>query len=879
MRVSEATTTNKRVLSLNKIKGVDLSSAPLRVKETRASWINNMISKDGTNHKRNGFEEIARFYDEDGLPLKINGITSLGANNNDFIYIHAGENLYGAESDFSKIYDLGKIGTDKKCSYFPNDGYMYILADNRLLFYNGKMQGEEASDTIYPLFDGENAYVPTTSIGITDTAHGSLMQSFEGVNLFNTKRINKLTGTKNGTTYPVEVNGESYDIFTLDKSEGMFHLDGEIDLSKPVKITANTYISNSSGPCSLFMSAYTMYVDDNGEEKESNTFNKEIKTIFAFEPGEQIKEGTSTLFIGDEKKEIVRFKEITPGLSEISGYKAFEGCFKAEITNKNGRGVVTFTPALPSSFEGEDNITVEYYTKQEAPSIKAACECSVNTYSKMLAVVTEDDIVYYSSPSEGYSYFPDNNYIKAINNVSSLIAGGNFLGVASKDELAIISFSIDSSGEKIVCVPSLVKKHRDVGCISACSQAYVEGDTLFLSSKGVYGASLSDIFMRSSNINKELLSLSEDTLKNAVALEHDGRYYLFVDGIVYIADARYKTYESNRLDVSYEYEWWRWSDCPCRVAINDNGRLLLGREDGRIMLQGEGYSDITYYELSESEELTDGNSFIFSEELEISPDDKIKIEGAYKYLVTGTFEYLENNQARVVFEDNELISILHKGILLKGDTIRIYVKAQRIATDVVIEELSLEEKSIYFAYTPEVSELQATSGAAIYGLCDGEKFSAHKNEETTSQQWDYILKDALGEQAYFMDFDNIKITIIRKRPVMCELYTAVLNFGTDVKKKILHKLVFVPGVQTGGEVIVGYETNKRNVRRSQMVGEELDFSLLDFHNFTFDSAFYNTFEKRVHERNVEFVRFQFRSHSDSDFSIENFSCVYSLNSR
>ena len=385
--------------------------------------------------------------------------------------------------------------------------------------------------------------------------------------------------------------------------------------------------------------------------------------------------------------------------------------------------------------------------------------------------------------------------------------------------------------------------------------------------------------MRSSNINKELLSFGKGKLRDAVSIECDGRYYLFVDGIVYIADARYKTYESNRLDVSYEYEWWRWENCHCRVATVHMGKILLGREDGRILMLGEGYSDITYYELSESEELTDGNSFIFSEELEISPDDEIKIEGAYMYLVAGTFEYLENNQARVVFEDNELISILQKGILLKGDTIRIYIKAQRIATDVVIEELSLEEKSIYFAYTPEVSELQATSGAAIYGLCDGEKFSAHKNEETTSQQWDYILKDALGEQAYFMDFDNIKITIIRKRPVTCELYTAVLNFGTDVKKKILHKLVFVPGVQTGGEVIVGYETNKRNVRRSQMVGEELDFSLLDFHNFTFDSASYNAFEKRVHERNVEFVRFQFRSHSDSDFSIENFSCVYSLNSR
>ena len=89
---------------------------------------------------------------------------------------------------------------------------------------------------------------------------------------------------------------------------------------------------------------------------------------------------------------------------------------------------------------------------------------------------------------------------------------------------------------------------------------------LFLSEKGVYGLSSSGVHPRSSNINKELLVIGKSDLKNAVGLEQNGRYYLFVENKAFIADARYKTYRSNRLDVSYEYEWWVWENCPCEIA-------------------------------------------------------------------------------------------------------------------------------------------------------------------------------------------------------------------------------------------------------------------------------------------------------------------------
>lgn len=865
MRISEAKTTSKGVLTLSDIKGVDLSSSPVRVKSTRASYMKNMICKGGVNHKRNGFEEIASFYGEDGESLAINGIFPYISEGEDYKIVHAGASLYKCSSDFSikELISLDgvELGSEKSQGYLSKDE-LYIIAGERLLVYDGEKVGA--------LFDRENAYVPTTSIGILDEVGGSLTQPYEGVNLFSSKRINKLTGKRRGTTKASSTDA-TQNVFTLEESKSTFFLDGEIDFEKDVVITADVFIDGGLNKYSENETALPVVAYYSNELYAKSNIN--VSTIFAFPAGTVSVKGSSSFMNGAQKVEI-------DGFAEPSGYEgAFTGDFECEIANVDGRGVVTFTPALPSPVLGEDNITVEYYTKKEAPKIKAACECSVNTYSKMLVIATEDDVVYYSSPSEGYSYFPDNNYLKAVNNVSSLIAGGDFLGVASKDELAVVTFSIDSSGEKIVCVPSLVKKHRDIGCSYGYSQAYLEGDTLFLSSKGVFGASQSDVHMRSGNINKELTSYASESFEDACALEHDGRYYLFIDGQVYIADARYKTYESDRLDVSYEYEWWRWENCPCRVAINFNGRLLLGREDGRIMATHEGYSDITYYKLNSSEVLTDGNSFVFNEELGVCESDRVKIEGAYRYLSGGTFEYLPENKARIIFENDELLRVLQKNILREGQAVRIYIKAQRITADVVIEALNLEEASISFSYTPNDYELQSSSGTAIYGLCEGELFTPMKNEETTAELWDYILLDDFGEQAYFMDFDNIKATIIYKKTVECEIHTSLFNLATDMKKKTIHKIAFIPGASASGKIQIGYETDKRSKLVGQVAGAELDFSSLDFDNFTFDSAFLRCFEKRVLERNVQFIRFKLLSLEDADFSIESLSVVYSTNSR
>ncbi len=860
MRVSEARTTNKKVMYLNDIKGVDLTSSPIRVKNTRASYMKNMICEGGVNKKRNGFKEMNSFYDEEGNALPINGIfpfvTINGVEN---VLVHAGKYLYLCNEDCQWVEEikLGEIG-EKKTKCFFNKEKCYLLSNNKLLIYDG-----DAS--LSSLFDNKDVYVPTTSIGITDDAHGSLRHPFEGVNLFSTKRINKLSGARRGTIKASSTD-ESQSVFTLEGSTGTFILDGEIDFTKNVVIKTEVFIDGELNKYSANEAALPVVANYNDEKFQKTDIN--VSTIFNFPAGTESTVGISSFMDGATKIEI-------NGFNEPSGYAGcFAGNFECKIANVDGHGVVTFTPALPSPLLGEDNITVEFYTKKEEPKIRVISEYSVNAHNKILAVATEDDIVYFSSPSEGYSYFPDNNYLKAINNVSSLIAGGDFLGVASKDELAIVTFSIDSSGEKIACVPSLVKKHRDVGCINAYSQAYVEGDTLFLSSKGVYGASLSDVFMRSSNINKELTALGEEKLKNAVALEHDGRYYLFVDGVVYIADARYKTYESNRLDVSYEYEWWRWENCQCNVAVSFNDKIWIGRDDGKVMVQYEGYSDITYYELQAGEvAITDGNSFTFNEEIKLNEGDKIEVKNAQASIMQLSSVYLTKdtklNRISIVLDAEDFISLLQKGIIKAGKRLTFYNEDRGQYSFKIWSYDTVESTIVGDSIEGDLFHESIT----VFVDSDGLYTPVKRSDEN------YELFNIFNEKVCFIETEEACVTVVKNKPVECEMHTSVLSLGEDTNKKTLHKIIFLPGLGTCGKIQIGFETDKKSRLLEQQVGDELNFSDLNFDNFTFDSTSYKTFEKRLHERNVQFVKFKVSSNEDAPFSVEQFSVVFSTNTR
>lgn len=865
MRVSTATTTNKRVFSLNKIKGVDLSSAPLRAKETRASFMRNMICKDGANHKRNGFYDVASFFDStSGEPLPINGIYPYQKDGVKYKVVHAGSNLYRCSEDFSVKKPITipagiSLGAEKSQG-FVDDGKLYIIANGSLLVLDGLK--------LYSLFNNERAYVPTTSIAITDTEHLSLLEPFEGANLFSTKRINKLNGRRNGESIEIE----NVVVKRVKGSEAIFYLDGEIDFSKEIKIEAHTYINGLYAQTSENELNLIAYYSDTQYKNSGDV----ITTFSILEEGVEV--NGDSIMNDSAQTQILKFEEaLTVADTTIKK-------FKVSATNEDGRGKLVFTPALPSYLLGEDNIVVEYHTVKEEPQIKLSQVFSTATTGNMLVLVTNDDMVYYSHPSYGFNYISDNNYLKIADahEITALAPSNNFLGVCTSDKCAIVEFDIATEDNKVVVVPSLIAQHNETGCINNNLPAYIESDALIVNKKGVFGIGTNDVYMRSSNINKELTSYSQEKLEKAVGLECDGRYYLFVDGKVYVADARYKSYESNRLDISFEYEWWVWDNCPCRVAIKENEQILIGREDGYIVTQGEGYVDTTSYELGEGEILFDGRIyFTFNDELNVNENDELRITGAYEILTVTAinntqFIELDNNNTKIILPEStyavkDYLGLEIEIVCVDSSTLEPTGQYSAFITEIIPEEYAIiiNHESIYVP-TQENEKILFCIDTVTHKVT----YSPVKANDGT-----YRLESERGSAKFYQYDESIGAILTRKKPVECELHSAVVSLGSDVLNKTIHKLVFVPSIETKGKIKIGYETINSNQVKPQLVSSALDFNKIDFNEFSFDASFYKRYEKRVHERKVELIKFKFLSADDGDFCIEQFSCIYSINGR
>lgn len=888
MRITQARTTAKKVLTLNDIKGVDLSSAPLSVKPTRASYMKNMICKGGVNHKRNGFVQAAQFLDIEGNGAKINGIYPLSKG--EHFAVHAGSELiyYNDDSayDGDSLSDGVELADEKSQGFYTN-GVLYLVSGTHLYYYDTK-----EDDGLLSLFDNGKAYVPTTSIGMTDKEHGSLLEPFEEVNLFSTKRINKLMGQRNEVLTGTG-NKDDEGKYTVSEyshgSSATFYLDGKIDFSKSVTVTADVYIANQYGE--NYGEKWTMPLTAFWDGDSKVTSNCAVNTVFEFS-GEGTVTGISAIAGMTEKVEAF--------VEDSSSNTVYKG-FQCTIGNIGERGVITFTPALPSPMLGEDNITVEYSVAKEEPKIKCACEMTIAAYNKQLAIVTEDDMVYYSSPAHGWGYFPDKSYIKSIDNVTAVFDGDGSLVVTSRHESAVISFNIRES-DGLVVVPRVNAIYSDVGSISPYASVNLEGDTLVLTRKGVFGIGPRGVYIRSSAINKELLKFSEKDFEQAVACEHDARYYLFIGGVVYIADARYKVkfHEGERLASSFQYEWWRWElGVPISVLCH-NDKMYIGRDDGRVLRLSDGYVDREVLELKKDKgDLFENGEYTFDGE-NLVLNNEIKTDGAYIELKNfwknmpgvknGFISSIDKDGCRVTikYDDESFEKLISNELLYNGCLIELTLldtESKYSLQVFTLDSLNCSVHIITSSFDMETLSVCVGRGVSICPYVEKEIFTLSSVDDS------YNLIDIYGEKTTLSEFETMTAKLTYDKPVECELHSAVLNLGSDIKEKVLHELCFVPSIDTTGVVQLGFETNKNGaledvgsfggigIVSTPSVSGELDVGALDFNNFTHDTSFARTFKKRLHERGVEFVKFKLASKTADDFSIERLSCIYSYYTR
>lgn len=839
----------RRQLTLENFRGVDFSSSPLRVRSNRASNMRNFINEYGVNKKRNGWNELFHIEDSNGVVQPINGIFQYIKGTHKDLLVHAGRRIYKitqsngeyiyTDITLSSTYISAKVQpsllTNTRSQAFFNKGKCFIIGCGDFLVYGSWDNG--VTYELRRVADNEDTYIPTTTVSIDDdSVPDDTRGSLDDVNLLSSKRRNQLLGRAFN-------DGETSLTWSLDS--------GKIDEGTSLSIMLDT-LENKV--------AVTYLIENNASDKTKlYKIKKDDESITATECGS------------------VNFST----------------------------GQITLTIPSAPQIEGRDNITVTFSCKVEGYAQRIAkCGFGIlfgvngNTDRLFLSGNPDYPNIDFHSEMDDYTYFGDLN--TASMGSDSVAIGG----YARLSDSTLVIFKEENSQEASIFYRNgTYQEHYDSygnleyirgvfptsagsigeGVISRYACANFGGDNIILSRNGVFGIVLAENVAtterytreRSRSINEKLKTHND--LSEAVGIVYNGRYYLSVDDVCYVADSRFKYTSEDDIDGSYNYEWWYWTNTPVRVwAVIDN-QLWFGTKDGQVCMFDEEYIDRTH---------------------QTSKPGDLSLD-----MLNNRITY--NSHIRVDLAENDIITFSTSGIYalaLRDFTVsnnKIYVTEDEIVnltegTEVYADNvdgsgLSLNKKYLFH---------EIDKGACCFGLIDDDgndvtitgdgfrlcKYISQKTlylsniTESTFQLKEYRSGEVLILTNYNGSLPtSIMAKVTHRENVVAEWYTPILDLGTNESSKTLLKMTISTNPEINGKLSFGYETRSVNKLINAKGINMFSFDNFSFENFSFETGFANSYSVKCNERNFNFIIFRFVSDNDSDCIVNTFTVLYKIN--
>ena len=339
-------------------------------------------------------------------------------------------------------------------------------------------------------------------------------------------------------------------------------------------------------------------------------------------------------------------------------------------------GQIEFFVRIVPPIEGEDNITVEFNpVKGDNYDILRNCNISAvfgtAGNDDRLFLSGNSNTIYYSA-SVDFSYFPFDNYVDIGNTSNSIVAltrlNDSTLAVhkeVSHNDATIyyITASYVTIGDREVIKFSPIAGTIGETPINHHTNFNLAGDNLFLSENGVYGLKFSEniksteryALERSAFVNSRLTKHKD--LSKARAIVYKNRYYLAIDDVVYIADARFKSSARDEdMNDTFNYEWWYWENVPVKKwVIDGNDLCFISSKTNNLNVFYDGFVDEEQYTLSlgnvtayDGEWIQVNSAFCKY----LKKGNKIKI-GASEYIMSEVDEY--NSRIKITNSDGTII--------------------------------------------------------------------------------------------------------------------------------------------------------------------------------------------------------------------------------
>lgn len=842
---------DRKHLAISDFRGADFSSSVTQASLTRAIKMRNLINRGGVNRKRNGWNEILQI---EGNP-RINGVFEYDSNT---LVIHAGTRFYRAKKANGKYTceDITQICTYKNAeivtSEIKNQRSQAFLASDRLyvvgcgdyLVY-GTWDGGKTYE-LRRVVEDKDTYVPTTARIYPNVIEGATrtkgnVEALETPNLLTRKRTVAMFGSSDKSIAMPGALG------SLKESIWEWSIGEKVDTEKEILIEVDA-LENGK------VVSYTITNENLDGGLGGDLYIKSCDSYGSYGTGLQIGSlssyGTVRIFLPSEAPD-----EATPNITLTYHVECLEEDYTKKICNA----------AFGITYGVNGNVDRLFLSG------------NLNHKATVFYSVMDD-----------FTYFPDVNTISVGMQSVPITAfarlSDNALAVFKKESSRDASLftlggtytSTEDENGTTTSFSALFPKSAGAegeGAVNAYTCANLMGDTLLLSRNGVFGVALQENVMTTVRCTRERSRLIAEKLKtnenlaDAVATVYDGRYYLAVDDVCYVADARHK-YTADASDGSFNYEWWYWDNIPARVWSEIGGKLAFGTNDGRVCVFDDEYTDRTYLHTASGEFSLDiaEKRLICNETLYDSASDGAEIviesEGLYALVEKGA----STESGRIATANENGIFSFYEGMQLYADGTSPYT-----VTDIDFGEGT-------YALKDENGELMTQNeGFYLYRSLSGETLFIEKEDGAV-----YLKEAKEGKRLALASYNNttlpeIRATVKNSVPVVAEWVTPVFDLGTNLYSKTLLKMSVSTAPETRGKLSFGYET--RNAQRFLgMKGKDLfSFENFSFNTFSFDTGFANSYSVRCNERNFNYILFRFLSDDDGDCAVSDFSVVYKIN--
>lgn len=826
---------------LSGFRGVDFTSSPLNVKETRSPDATNWIYDHGTPAKRHGWNQIAYVGN-----YKVNGVYEYSTG---YLLVYAGTKFFNVRIITTGVgYTCTEISTttidptstllvDRRIQFFPQgDNRVFIVGAGIYLvwaYYSSAWHLEK-------VFDNSLTYIPTTTISIDYNGYSgtSVTSALEKPNYMTVWRKNTCRGVVGSATESPIVERK----FQLDGLVNPGDMEAKYDdgaNSVPAAFVTVVYLDSLSVEHTLNLKAYYSYNADPDAVQYANL----VETY-----------GGTNYGTIDETGELTLTGVITEPGTVADNITVTFMAFVSEVT------------PVDDLFTGRDNIDRSQF----------GVMYGVGGVTTMLFVggnTTDPNKDYYSYPLD-MTYWPD-NFHRIVGN--SAITGYHRIA-----DGALVIFKAKANGEAAIFLRTgTLQTAEDDGYYNAeivysekagyasnylVSRGTIDtlsGDPLYLTESGVKGIELSDNVStderfarrRSYFIDKKL---EDYTLTDAQAYVLDDRYYLCVEDDCFVADARLKA--SGETSDTFNYEWMFWGNIPARTLFERGGELAFGTVDGRICVFDDEYTDRTFEAISSGDLSLHAadDEVVFAAGIVVADEDQIRFSNdkMHELLMTSSTSTRSANKITATSDAAKarvlIMNELEEMLIIADD---------ESATTAYAKNVDYGDYSFELVDEDDVA-IDMSSGFTSYQLIeplDGVDLYVNEPDANSFQVSRHSDTEAISLTYYDADTPNIDDTqvfavaaiVITAENVEAEWLSCVSNLGSSFTKKTLLSLTIV----ATGEMTFGYLTRIGDLATQYEKFDGFSLDDFDFTRFTF-SALTESMTKRVKERNVNFVVFE-----------------------